>query len=36
MEMSIFAEMVCAAVRGELGREYKVEVKKVRKNNGIF
>ena len=36
MEMSIFAEMVCAAVRGELGKEYKVEVKKVRKNNGIF
>lgn len=36
MEMSVFSEMVCAAVRGELGKDYKVEAKRIRKNNGIF
>lgn len=35
MEMKDFAEKVCAAVAEELGSEYEVEVKKVRKNNGI-
>lgn len=36
MEMKDFAEKVCAAVAEELGSEYEVEVKKVRKNNSIF
>lgn len=36
MEMKDFAEKVCAAVTEELGSEYEVEVKKIRKNNGVF
>lgn len=36
MEKDIFAEMVCAAVEKELGENYEVEVKKIRKNNGVF
>lgn len=35
MEMNAFAEKVCQAVKKELGEGYRVEVKKVRKNNGI-
>ena len=36
MEINDFAAKVCAAVKKELGRKYKAEVKKVRKNNGIL
>ena len=36
MEINDFAVKVCALVKKELGRKYKVEVKKVRKNNGIL
>lgn len=35
MEISIFADKVCKAVKRELGEGYRVEVKRVRKNNGI-
>ena len=36
MEINDFAAKVCAAVKEELGRKYKAEVKEVRKNNGIL
>lgn len=36
MERNEFAEKICRAVRRELGEDYRVEVKKVRKNNGII
>ncbi len=36
MEINAFADKVCKAVRRELGAGYRVEVKKVRKNNGII
>lgn len=36
MEMEVFAERICAAVEKELGREFRTEIRKVRKNNGIF
>lgn len=36
MEIEEFAEKVCHAVRKELGRGYRVELKKVRKNNGVL
>lgn len=35
MEMKDFAEKVRAAAGEELGRDYKVEIKNVRKNNGV-
>lgn len=35
MEINEFAEKICAAVAGELGARYKVEVGQVRKNNGV-
>lgn len=36
MKINAFAEKVCKAVKKELGAEYRVEVKKVRKNNGVI
>ena len=36
MEIEEFAEKVCHAVRKELGKGYRVELKKVRKNNGVL
>ena len=36
MEMKQFGEMVCDAVRKELGSGCKAEVKEIRKNNGIL
>ncbi|MCM1412613.1 MAG: DUF5688 family protein [Lachnospiraceae bacterium] len=36
MEIEDFAEKVCSAVTGELGSGYKMEVRKVKKNNGIL
>lgn len=35
MEINAFADKVCKAVKRELGADYRVEVKKVRKNNGV-
>ena len=35
VEIKEFAEKVCDAVGKELGREYQVEYKEVRKNNGV-
>lgn len=36
MEINAFADKVCKAVKKELGEDYRVEVKKVRKNNGVI
>ena len=36
MEMKEFAQKVLVAVKGKLGEGYRVEVKEVRKNNGIL
>ncbi len=36
MEINAFADKVCKAVKKELGTGYRVEVKKVRKNNGVI
>ena len=36
MEINAFADKVCKAVKNELGEDYRVEVKKVRKNNGVI
>ena len=36
MDMEVFARKICAAVEKELGREFRAEVKEVRKNNGIL
>ena len=36
MEINAFAEKVCKAVKNKLGEDYRVEVKKVRKNNGVI
>ncbi len=36
MDINEFAEKICRAVRRELGKDYRVEVKRVRKNNGII
>lgn len=36
MEIKAFADKVCKAVKRELGADYRVEVKKVRKNNGVI
>ena len=35
MDINAFANKVCNAVKRELGDDYRVEVKRVRKNNGI-
>lgn len=35
MEMTEFARKVCVAVQGELDETYKVELKTIRKNNGV-
>ncbi len=35
MEINAFADKVCEAVKKELGTDYRVEVQKVRKNNGV-
>lgn len=35
MEMKDFAAKVCGSVRAELGSRYRVDVKEVRKNNGV-
>ena len=35
MEMKEFARKMCSAVAGELGNEYTVELKEVKKNNGV-
>lgn len=36
MEMNEFAQKVLAAVKGKLGEDYRVEIKEVRKNNGVL
>ncbi len=36
MEIKEFAEKVCNAVKKELGKGYRVELKEVRKNNGVI
>lgn len=36
MEINAFADKVCKAVRNKLGTDYRVEVKQVRKNNGVI
>ncbi len=36
MDMEVFAGKVCTAVEKELGSEFRAEVSKVRKNNGIL
>ncbi len=36
MEIKEFAEKVCSAVKKELGKNYRVELKEVRKNNGVI
>lgn len=36
MEMKEFAKKVCGAVEKKLGSEYRIEVKEVRKNNGVL
>lgn len=36
MEKNEFASKVCRAVKKELGEEYRVEIKEIRKNNGIL
>lgn len=35
MEINEFAKKVCNAIKRELGEEYRVELKEVRKNNGV-
>ncbi len=36
MDMETFAREICAAVEKELGREFRAEVREVRKNNGVL
>lgn len=36
MDMETFAGEICAAVEKNLGREFRAEVREVRKNNGVL
>lgn len=36
MDMETFVREICAAVEKELGREFRAEVREVRKNNGVL
>lgn len=36
MNLNEFSQKVCRAVKGELGEKYSVELKEVRKNNGVL
>ena len=36
MEISEFSQKICNAVKEELGEGYRIELKEVRKNNGVI